>query len=590
MSADPSPNPTPPPPSGVGTSAPQQIGRAFIKQYYKTLLTSPSQLNRFYQLDSTVSRGMEPSAPATPSPFDLASASANGDGDSPGERVRKAFFDWAGAGAVDDSFATDDVLRIDFERGAIDAQESINGGILVVVTGHMFLPGSLKEKPFVHTFFLNNAAGPGSRKKQFLVKNDILRFLEPVVGEVEEEEIVEEAKVEIEVAPVVVEEEPEAVVVKEPVVMEQLTPDVASVPEPVVVSPPSPVIEPIPLVPVEYEASADEEKVEDEDEIEEPVIIVEPEIVEDEPAAEEEKVDVIETASAASDSSPVTTPTSDGKKNKRNRKKRGGKSRSRSNSPRKDEGVKEESPEKPKTPGSWASLVASSSGPKNSESKKAARRGSPKGSRGRIDKSLSNNQDSSAKAPPQSQPAKEPSAAAPATPTAAAPQSQAIQTQRTPEATLFIRNIPDKTLESQIRSLFEPHGVTTGNKILGITLNPNRGFCFVDFDGPAAVAAIVNESATSLVKDPRTGRKIESSFMVHGRVLDVERKVQSSKANSGGGGSGGGSGGGGGRRYNRSHSPKDGGGRYRGSRGGGGSGGMRRSPPRSGAGGGGGNR
>mmetsp|Transcript_13701 Transcript_13701/g.29743 ORF Transcript_13701/g.29743 Transcript_13701/m.29743 type:complete len:598 (-) Transcript_13701:600-2393(-) len=595
MSADPAPNPTPPPPAGVGTSAPQQIGRAFIKQYYKTLLTSPSQLNRFYQLDSTVSRGMEPSAPATPSPFDLtASSVANGDTDSPGERVRKAFFDWAGMGVVDDSFATDDVLRIDFERGAIDAQESINGGILVVVTGHMILPRSLKEKAFVHTFFLNNAAGPGSRKKQFLVKNDILRFLEPVVEEIEVEEEIEtleeEVKVEPEEAPVVVEEEPVDVVEEQPpAVMEQLTPAVALVPEPILVSPPPPVIEPIPLVPVEYEPSADEEKVEEVDDIEEPLMIVQPAIVDEEPAAEEEKVDATEISSASSDSSPVTTPTSDGKKNKRNRKKRGGKSRSRSNSPRKEEESKEESPEKPKTPGSWASLVASSSGPKSSEGKKGGRKGSPKGSRGRSDKS-SSNQDSSVNAPPQSQPAKEPNAAAAATtPISAAPQSRKIQTQRTPEATLFIRNIPDKTLESQIRALFEPHGVTTGNKILGITLNPNRGFCFVDFDGPAAVTAIVNESNSSLLECKRTGRKIKSSFMVHGRVLDVERKVQPGKPSSGGGGSGSGGGGGGsggGRRYNRSHSPKDGGGRYRGSRGGGGGGGIRRSPPRGGGGGG----
>ena len=168
---------------------------------------------------------MEPSAPATPSPFDL----GNGDSDSPGERVRKAFFEWAGVGAVDDNHA----LSIDFERGAIDAQESINGGILVVVTGHMLLPGSSKEKPFVHTFFLNNAAGPGSRKKQFLVKNDILRFLEPVVVKVEE--IEEEVKVEIEVAAVV--EEPVAVVEEPVVVIEPPTP-VPLVEEPIIVSPP----------------------------------------------------------------------------------------------------------------------------------------------------------------------------------------------------------------------------------------------------------------------------------------------------------------------------------------------------------------
>jgi len=573
MSATPSPTATPPPP-GAGTASPHQIGRAFVKQYYKTLSTSPSQLDRFYQLDSTVSRGMEPSAPATPSPFSSASSAANGN--SPGERVRKVFFEWAGAGAADvDHAPTDNVLRIDFELGAIDAQESINGGILVVVTGHMFLPGSSKEVAFVHTFFLNNAALPG-RKKQFLVKNDILRFLEPaVVAGVEEiEEIVEV---------------PAAVVEQQPEMIAEPQAPAALVQEPILASPP--VIEPVPVVlPVEYEPSADEEKVEEEDVIEEPVVMLQPAIPEVDPAAEEEKVDVTETSSGGSDSSPATTPTSasDGKKSKRNRKKKGGKSRSRSNSPRKEDETKAESPEKTKTPGSWASLVASSSGPMNNSEcdNKGGRRGSPKGScTSRTDKSSSSNnsnQDISAKAPPQSQPEKEPTdAVTTTTSTTATLQSQSIQTHRSPEATLFIRNIPDKTTEPQIRSLFESHGAAAGHKILGITLNPNRGFCFVDFDGAAAVTAIVDESTNSLVKDQRTGRKVESSYMVHGRVLDVERKVQSDrhKSNSGGGS-------GGGRRYNRSHSPKDGGGRYRGSRGGGG-GGMRRSPPQGGGGGGG---
>lgn len=582
MPATPSPNATPPPPPGVGTASPHQIGRAFVKQYYKTLSTAPAQLHKFYQPDATVSRGMEPSAPAPSAPFGAAPSLPNGE--APGERVRRAFFAWAGAGAgaLDaDGALADGVLRIGFERGAIDAQESLNGGVLVVVTGHMFLPGSAKEDAFVHTFFLNNAALPG-RKKQFLVKNDILRFLEPAVAMAAPVAEVEE------IAEVVKQPEPAAVIEPDPAVIVEPPAPVASVPEPTVVSPP--VIEPTPPVPpVEYEPSADEEKAEEDDVIEEPPVTAQPTLPEVDPAAEEEKVDVAETSSGASDASPATTPTSasEGKKSKRNRKKKGGKSRSRSNSPRKEGEAKADSPEKPKTPGSWASLVASSSGPTNAVEgeSKGGRRGSPKGSRsGRTEKvapasSNTSTQDASAKAPPQSQPEKEPAAAAPAAaPVAAPPPTQPLQTQRHPEATLFIRNIPDKTTEPQVRTLFESHGVATGNKILGITLNPNRGFCFVDFDGPAAVMAIVNESATSLVKDQRTGRKVESSFMVHGRVLDVERKVQSDrhKGNSGGGGG----------RYNRSHSPKDAGGRYRGSRGGGG-GGMRRSPPQGGGGSGG---
>jgi len=495
-------------------------------------------------------------------------------GSSSGESVRQAFFEWAGAGAgaVDISYAhTDNVLRIDFERGAIDAQESINGGILVVVTGHMFLPGSSKEDAFVHTFFLNNAALPG-RKKQFLVKNDVLRFLEPaVVAEVKEMEEVAEV--------------PASMIDQQPALVVESVTSVATVQETTLVS--SPVIKSSPLVlPVEYEPSADEEKAEEDNVIEEPMIISQLSIPEVDPAAEEEKVDVTEISSGGSDASPTTTPTSaaDSKKSKRNHKKRGGKSRSRSNSPRKEGETKAESRGKPKTPGSWASLVASSSGPTNNtvNDSKGGRRVSPKGSRsGHTEKSSSSNssnQDISAKAPPQSQPEKEPTVAVAACASVTTtPQPQSIQTQRSPEATLFIRNIPDKTTEPQIRNLFESHGVATGNTILGITLNPNRGFCFVDFDGPAAVMAIVNESNSSLIKDQRTGRKVESSFMVHGRVLDVEKKVKSDRHKASSGGSGGG------RRYNRSHSPKDGGGRYRGSRGGG-AGGMRRSPPQGGGG------
>ena len=93
--------------------------------------------------------------------------------------------------------------------------------------------------------------------------------------------------------------------------------------------------------------------------------------------------------------------------------------------------------------------------------------------------------------------------------------------------------------------------------------------------------AIVDEAKSSLVKDPRTGRKDKSSFMAHGRVLDVERKVPGDRKGSGG------NAGGGGGKYNRSNSPKDSGRRYgsRGSRGGGGGpggGGSRRSPTRGG--------
>lgn len=512
MSGDPSSSP----PSGVGGGgpSPQQIGSVFIKQYYKILLTAPAQLHRFYQPDSTVTRGMEPSAPATPLPFSAEVSTIGGGEDSVGERVHKAFFDWAsvmnnGRDSVDNS----DALTVDFERGAIDAQESIGGGILLVVTGHMSLPGRGKASAFVHTFFLINAAAQG-RKKQFLVKNDILRFLDPVDAVCEKLEMVA-------------------------TILPEVEEDWKPIP---------PDIDPIPRAPVEYEPSVDEEKVEEYDEDIEP--LKEP--------ANESPTEVTESSTVESDSTPTASPSFDGKKSRRNRKKGrlgASKSRSRSNSPGEAVGeVMEDAPEKPKAPSSWANLVASGGG---GGGKGKGRKGSPKPGRG-GDKSSSVKPDS-AKAPPQSRPINgSTSTATTTTPSTHASPEANHESKRTAEATLFIRNIPDKTKEAEIRALFENQAAANGNKILGITLNPNRGFCFVDFDGPDAVVAIVAESITSLIKDQRTGRKVQSSFMAHGRVL---------KATEGSGS--------GGRKFNRSKSPKDGGdngGKYRGSRGGGGGG------------------
>lgn len=453
--------------------SPEKIGKSFIKQYYQTLLTNPSQLIRFYQADSTISRGSAAEIAET------AGCAAALSGEDPGEAVRSAFFSFAGCGSGEGG-----ELSIDFSSGAIDAQESVGGGILLVVTGHMYLP---QRTGFVHTFFLNNAA-PEGRKKVFYVKNDVLRFL----GE-EKADVVESVDVGVDAGlaemngatqaeEIAVEEEPAVAVedlIEQPVaempVVEQLVEDVIDYNEP----------------------AAEEEKMEIIDNLE-----VEG-IAEDEPAAEEEKIEVVDESPP---DSPANSKGSDGKRSKRNRRKKGGKA-SRSNSPS-DKSDKEDTPEKPKTPGSWASLVATG------QPKKSGRRSSPK-SRREEKQSAPTNHDKA----PQDRTPKESAPAPTPTPTSSST--------RTPEATLFIRNVPDATKESEIRSLFEPVAVSNGNKILGITLNPNRGFCFVDFDSVTAVDAVVAEAEKSLVKEPRTGRKVSSSFMAHGRVLDVERKVKS---------------------------------------------------------------
>ncbi|TMW63247.1 hypothetical protein Poli38472_002188 [Pythium oligandrum] len=62
--------------------------------------------------------------------------------------------------------------RVDLDSGSIDCQGSLNGGVFVLVTGVMTLASSHVPKPFVQTFFL--AVQP----KGYFVLNDCLRFLE----------------------------------------------------------------------------------------------------------------------------------------------------------------------------------------------------------------------------------------------------------------------------------------------------------------------------------------------------------------------------------------------------------------------------
>lgn len=500
---------TPPPPPAQPAAAqaqqPLKIGRAFIKQYYNCLLNSPAELCKFYAPDSTISRGMEPTAPTEPlSLKGVLDDPLDGDEDlSPGERMRRVFFDWADA--------DDQHVRIDFASGAIDAQES-REGFLIVVTGHMYLPKRLKEKAFVHTFFLNNEAPPG-QKRVFLLKNDILRFLDPVSVKLEDVD----GSDELAQMPTQPHAQP-AIVQDEEIFEETNSLQVGGDVEPT-------------IEPVEFEPSADEEKIpdsSDDDEDGEDRLEVGNSIVCDTDDIKNE-----ESVTAESSSS-----TSDGKKKRR--KKRGSKSRSRSSSPEDTE-----PPEKPKAPGSWASLVASTGGV--TESKIIDEKG-----KGRLNYREKNTPKLSTPTPPQAVDESKTNGnkatptttsgfiaaktGAPNTPTSTS--NRGFYNKRTPEATLFIRNIPDKTTEDQLKAMFEPHGQATGNKILGMNFIANRGFAFVDFDGTAAVDAIVKEAKESLVRNDQ-GHKIKGAFMVGTRVLVVESKATGGKNNAVSGGVGG---------------------------------------------------
>lgn len=150
-----------PTPATAAAPSALTIGRTFLKQFYKVLTTNPDVLHKFYMPSSILSHG-EGSNPTTPETLESLGSSST-------KHLLDRFISWGG----EDPSASP--VRIELEHGAIDAQESVNGGILLVVTGHLFL-GDLR-KPFCHTFFLNDLPSENAIRRHYYVHNDVLRFL-----------------------------------------------------------------------------------------------------------------------------------------------------------------------------------------------------------------------------------------------------------------------------------------------------------------------------------------------------------------------------------------------------------------------------
>lgn len=204
-----------PPPQGGGPS-PMMVAQRFVKQYYQVLSTEPENIGNFYKAPSLYSHG-QGNEPTTPAKFKELS------GDLLKDRLFK------------------DNYRLDLEYGAIDAQDSLGGGVLVVVTGHLVVEE--QRRAFCHTFFLNPYSPPDAKKKQFYVHNDIMRFLhdgskEDGAEKQEEKEVTETVTKETVVvenveAPKTTEEPaPSADVVPPDAVVEEPVQEPQTVPEP----------------------------------------------------------------------------------------------------------------------------------------------------------------------------------------------------------------------------------------------------------------------------------------------------------------------------------------------------------------------
>uniref|UniRef100_A0A0A8XQU5 NTF2 domain-containing protein n=1 Tax=Arundo donax TaxID=35708 RepID=A0A0A8XQU5_ARUDO len=150
-------SPPPPPAAGaapVSTPSAQVVGNAFVHQYYNILHQSPELVFRFYQETSRLGR------PRTK------------DDGTDMETVTTME-------AINDKITSMGIRRAEIR--AVDAQESLCGGVTVLVMGHL-TEGSGVGREFVQSFFL------APQEKGYFVLNDILRYVGVGEGKVEAEQ------------------------------------------------------------------------------------------------------------------------------------------------------------------------------------------------------------------------------------------------------------------------------------------------------------------------------------------------------------------------------------------------------------------
>ncbi|PKU77565.1 putative G3BP-like protein [Dendrobium catenatum] len=121
----------------------QLVGNAFVQQFFLVLHKSPDQLHRFYKESSKLGRpGPNGEMTATSSLQDI----------------------------------NEKILSMDYSEyrtqiKTVDAQETLNGGVLVLVTGYLFGKDDVR-RGFTQSFLL------ATQETGFYVLNDIFRFVE----------------------------------------------------------------------------------------------------------------------------------------------------------------------------------------------------------------------------------------------------------------------------------------------------------------------------------------------------------------------------------------------------------------------------
>ncbi|KAI4319307.1 hypothetical protein MLD38_032922 [Melastoma candidum] len=119
------------------------VGNAFVHQYYLVLHQSPEHVHRFYQDGSKLGRPGENGVMGITSTMQ----------------------------AINEKIMSLDYGEFRAEIISVDAQDSLNGGVIVLVTGYLTGGDNLRRK-FTQSFFL------APQDKGYFVLNDIFRYLD----------------------------------------------------------------------------------------------------------------------------------------------------------------------------------------------------------------------------------------------------------------------------------------------------------------------------------------------------------------------------------------------------------------------------
>ncbi|XP_030532696.1 nuclear transport factor 2-like isoform X2 [Rhodamnia argentea] len=130
-------------PAGAAPPSAGVVGNAFVHQYYLILHQSPEHVHRFYQDISKLGR------PEKSGVMGITSTMK----------------------AIDEKIQSLDYGGFSAEIITVDAQDSYNGGVTVLVTGYLTGRDNMKRK-FTQSFFL------APQDKGYFVLNDIFRYVE----------------------------------------------------------------------------------------------------------------------------------------------------------------------------------------------------------------------------------------------------------------------------------------------------------------------------------------------------------------------------------------------------------------------------